>query len=98
VPPATAPDDAGKHAHTLYPTPCRVFQLGRLAPRPGIRIEIPVRSAEILLCTEGQIQVLAGTDTTILTRGNACAIPAAASSYTVSGSGGAFRAGLPEGS
>ena len=98
VTPTSAPDDAGARAHTHYPTPCRAFQLGRLAPQPGIRIDVRVRSAEILLCAEGQIHVLAGADATILARGEACAMPAAAGSYTVTGSGVAFRAGLPEGS
>ena len=95
---SAASGNAGARAHTHYPTPSRAFQLSRLEPEPGTRIDVRIRGAEILLCTDGQIQVSAGADSLRLTRGDACAMPASAESYTVAGRGTAFRAGLPGGS
>ncbi len=81
-----------------YATPAREFELARATLRGGpALVSESERSIEILLCTEGAIDLVAGAadERVRLARGQSCVVPASAPIYRVSGSGTLYRASVP---
>lgn len=84
---------------SYYPCPVREFRLSVLKVGPGHPFRSQAaRSVEILLCTEGEIQILpaAGSaDSIMIRRGKSILVPAAAPAYRITGSGVLYRASVP---
>jgi mannose-6-phosphate isomerase len=92
------------HAHAdaggweTFRTPALEFELARAVLRGGPPLASAAqRSIEILLCTDGEVEVTpAGAQPRVrLARGASCVAPAAAGSYLASGSGTLYRASVP---
>lgn len=85
------PRSPGEHA---YPCPAAEFALSALRPGRGAVLE--PRSAEILLCVEGEVR-LSDRASAIerLRAGAAVFVPAAVSSYRIEGEGLVYRARSP---
>jgi mannose-6-phosphate isomerase len=82
----------------VYDTPVAEFQLSVLRPRPGRPVECADRdSAEILLCTEGGVELVAAghREPVALPRGAAAFVPAAVQGYRVEGAGVVFGTAVP---
>jgi len=89
------PVDSGP-GERVYRTPAREFELGLLevtAARPFT--PSPGRGVEILLGLTGEVNLLAGGETTPLGPGHAVLVPAALDSYSVEGDGRLCRARVP---
>lgn len=81
--------------HTAFVTPTREFELSRLEPDVGGEVAVRMRGPEILLCVSGRVEAAAPGGAVALGRGESCVVPAAASTYRLSGRGVVFRAALP---
>lgn len=70
-----------------YKTPCREFDVWRIAPRAGLDpIRLPGRrSARILLVVDGEVEVAVGSEQLGLSRGQAAFLPATDPVATISG-------------
>jgi mannose-6-phosphate isomerase len=84
-----------------YATPALEFELAHATLRGGVPLaSAPERGIEILLCTEGAID-LAPSDrreALRLAQGQSCVVPASAPAYRVSGHGALYRASVPSAS
>ncbi len=83
----------------VYATPAEEFELGSVeVGAEGVAIA-GERSVEVLLCTEGAVQVapLAGGASLALESGQSCLVPAAVGGYRVIGQGRLYRASVPGG-
>jgi len=81
-----------------YATPALEFELARTALRDGSSLASATeRGIEILLCTEGQIELTpADSRTSVrLAQGASCIVPAAVGAYRASGRGMLYRASVP---
>ncbi len=80
----------------VYPTPAAEFQLSRLDLDHDDWTTAPT-GPEILLCTEGQLQLRGGNDAMVLLpRGAAAFVPADTERYVLTGRGTIFRAVVPD--
>lgn len=83
----------------LYPTPAQEFELSRIEVCDAWTCtRSQDDSAEILLCVEGQLRLLAGADEIaqiLLERGSSVFVPAQSNPYRLIGSGRVFRASVP---
>jgi mannose-6-phosphate isomerase len=83
-----------------YQTPAREFALSRIELDGSAAFEAHVSGPELLLCTEGSVELTApgATSTTlVLRRGAGCFVPAAQGSFVATGAGRLFRATVPRG-
>jgi mannose-6-phosphate isomerase len=82
----------------VYDTPAEEFCLSMLTVSPGFYWISPgKRSAEILLCTQGQLVLDSGSgdDPIQLYKGASAVIPASVMEYHLSGSGVCYKASVP---
>jgi len=82
----------------IYRTPALEFELGRASLRGGPPLASAAqRGVEILLCAEGEVEVVAedASPRVRLAQGASCIVPAAAGAYRASGRGTLFRASVP---
>ena len=80
-----------------YRTPARDFELEVIAVEEGDPVALEVRSASILLCTEGAVWVEERDGAaTGLPRGSSCLVPAAARRIRLEGAGRVYRASVPD--
>jgi mannose-6-phosphate isomerase len=88
-----------------YPVPVEEFQLSVITTDPGkTHSSPPFHSADILLCTDGSVQILNGgsddplPDVKIKTdikKGQSVLIPASVGAYQITGAGVCYKAGIP---
>jgi mannose-6-phosphate isomerase len=84
-----------------YATPALEFELARATLRGGAPLaSAPERGIEILLCTEGAIDLAPsdGREGLRLAQGQSCVVPASAPAYRASGHGALYRASVPSAS
>lgn len=82
----------------VYDTPADEFRLSVISVFPDIYwISPEKRSAEILLCTQGQVVLDSGPDNDPihLYKGRSVMVPASVASYRLSGSGLCYKASVP---
>ena len=76
-----------------YDTPVSEFALSVLTVAPGGGAAVSSRrGVEILLCTRGSVDLVAGADVTPLARGDSALVPASTGPYRVEGNGTLYRA------
>ena len=81
-----------------YATPALEFELARATLRGGPPLaSAPERGIEILLCTEGAIELVPSDarEAVRLAQGQSCVVPASAPAYRASGRGTLYRASVP---
>ena len=83
-------------AESQYVTPAEEFRLSRITVSENMNYSGPEkRSAEILLCIEGNAAVTNLIDHLHIRKGNSVFIPAAAPAYTISGTATLYKAAVP---
>ena len=88
------------HVHggeVRYRTPAHEFALSRIELGGTTAFEAEVSGPELLLCTEGSVELTSSGESLSLKRGAACFVPASQSDYVATGSGRMFRAAVPHG-
>ena len=74
--------------HGRYPTPAPEFELSRVQGPASFAVTGP----EIVLCTQGSVQLASAASQLALSRGQSAFVSAADAGYTVAGEGTLFRA------
>ena len=83
-----------KSPELIYRTPAREFELSRFEVRDAA-IGFPRRSAEILLCVDGELGILVAGSKLVIERGQAAFISPHSTEYRIDGCGSAFRVVVP---
>ncbi|MTV26853.1 mannose-6-phosphate isomerase, class I [Nitriliruptoraceae bacterium ZYF776] len=89
-PPRVAPCP-GVPGEQVYPTPTPAFRLSRLAPGDG-EVVLDERGVQLLLVTDGEVRVHAGSTVTRVGRGRSALVAATAGPVRITGRGTVFRA------
>jgi mannose-6-phosphate isomerase len=79
-------------AEATYPTPAEEFQLTRIVLEHASHRPSERRGPEILLCTEGQLELSEDSCTLRLEQGQAVFVGADSGHYSLDGTGTAYRA------
>ena len=92
----------GADGFSFYPVRCDDFMISRARPQGRIAVTARPPVPEILLCTEGEIEVRVPPggqsrpeQVVAIKKGESLFIPASETGYQLSGKGELFRAGLP---
>ena len=84
--------ERGAGGEERYVTPAAEFRLSRLTVAAPACLSLKVGGPEILLCTEGALELRGARGTLALERGQSAWVPASEGTYGVVGSGTAYRA------
>ena len=82
----------------IYSTEAEEFVLSMIRIREAAPFNSPRdRSVEIMMCTEGEVNVtdLSDGETTLLTKGTSILVPAAVAQYSIEGDGILYKAAVP---
>ncbi|MFH2115692.1 MAG: mannose-6-phosphate isomerase, class I, partial [Spirochaetota bacterium] len=92
----------GPDGFSSYPVRCDDFMISRARPKGSLMVEDRPESPEILLCTDGQLEIslLPGKQSkngqaVVLKKGESAFIPASETTYQIEGQGELFKAAVP---